>query len=238
MKKYIIANWKSNKTPTEATAWLEEVMEKLPKDVTNFFEIIICPPIVDVPSLYGKMTGNTTLKLGVQDISLFPEGPYTGEVAIRLVSSLISYTLLGHSERRRHLCETDEIVAKKTLLAIHHGLTPIICISDEREIINWENFIRGKIEEEKRKTIIFSYEPLSAISTGSIGRPEEPLQADNFINKIKLEHNITTCIYGGSVDKKNIDLFIKQSHIDGVLAGAASLKPENFLEVVKNALPR
>lgn len=238
MKKYIIANWKSNKTPAEATAWLEEVMEKLPKDVTNFFEIIICPPIVDVPPLYEKMTGNKTLKLGVQDISLFPEGPYTGEVALRLVSSLVSYALLGHSERRKHLYETDEIVAKKTLFAIHHGLIPVICIANENEIVNWENFTRGKIGEEDRKTIIFSYEPLSAISTGSIGKPEEPLRADNFIDRIKLEHNITTCIYGGSVDGKNVNLFLKQVHIDGVLVGAASLKPDSFLEVIKNALSR
>ena len=193
---------------------------------------------MDVPPLYEKMTGNKTLKLGVQDISLFPEGPYTGEVAVRLASSLVSYTLLGHSERREHLCETDEIVAKKTLLAIHHGLIPIICISNGNEIINWENFTRGKIGKKDRKTIIFSYEPLSAISTGSIGKPEEPLRVDNFINKIKIEHNITTCIYGGSVNGKNIDSFIKQVHIDGVLVAAASLKPDSFLEVVKNALPR
>lgn len=238
MKKYIIANWKSNKTPAEATAWLEEVMEELPSNATNFFEIIILPPTIDVLPLYEKMAGNKTLKLGVQDISLFPEGPYTGEVAIKLVSSLVSYALLGHSERREHLSETDEIVAKKTLLAIRHGLIPIICISNENEIINWENFTRGKIGKEDRKTIIFSYEPLSAISTGSVGKPEEPLRADNFINKIKLEHNITTCIYGGSVDGKNTGSFIKQAHTDGVLVGAASLKPNSFLEVVKNALPR
>lgn len=238
MRKYIIANWKSNKNPKEAIEWINIVTAKTPSDIFNYFEVIICAPTVDLPILFDKVNNSFPLKLGAQDISVFPEGSYTGEVSASLISGLAAYVLLGHSERRKLFHETDETIVKKSILALAQGLIPIICISNEDEIVQWKNYAKDKISPKDHPRIIFSYEPLSAISTGEIGRPEDPQKADEFINEIKFKNQITTCIYGGSVNPENISSLIDKDHIDGVLVGSTSLNPEKFLEVLENALPR
>jgi triosephosphate isomerase len=235
MKKYIIANWKSNKTPQEAKTWLKTLFAKWPKNFCNSFEVVICAPFIDIPIMYEVAKEGGSIKLGIQNVSPFSDGPYTGEVSARLVKEMTSYVIIGHSERRKYFSETDQIIADKTINTIKNGLIPIICISREKEITLFENYVKGKLTPEEKQRIVFAYEPLWAISSGS---SDDPNNADKFIENIKNNHSTATYIYGGSVDGQNVYSFIHQPHIDGVLVGTASLVVDTFLEVIKHALPK
>lgn len=232
MKKYIIANWKSNKNPKEAILWLDEVHQNFPLNSIDKLECSVCVPYIDIPYMYKKIKENNKIKLGAQNISAFGDGPYTGEISGRLIEGLVSYVLVGHSERRKNYNENDQIVAEKTIRALESGITPIVCISEEVEIANWNGFIDNKIDPNKKKAIIFAFEPLNAIGTGNA---EDPLAANEFINGMKQKYSIEVMVYGGSVDQNNINLFLNQPSVSGILIGSASLSAEKFLKVIENA---
>lgn len=160
------------------------------------------------------------------------------------------YVILGHSERRRYLKETDEMVNKKLKAVLGIGLKPILCVGSKernqkkefREIKNQLKKVLSGIKKPELKSLVITYEPVWAISTtkgGRIATPKESREGANFIRKILIklfDKNFAKrprIIYGGSVDSKNVKSFIYEARMDGVLVGAASLNSKEFVKLVK-----
>lgn len=224
---WIIANWKSNKTITEALDWLNIVGPKLPRQEN--LKIIICPTFSCLSELKKEIQVQSyPIFLGSQDLSPFGVGAYTGEEPAELLKELVSFSIVGHSERRFNFGENDGMVAKKITQAKDNGIVPFLCV-------------QGKETPVPQNCGIIAYEPISAISTGltntpGVGRADNPHDANEvakyFIEKYPEED--LKVIYGGSVNSQNIRGFISQENISGALIGGASLDPEEFLKIVEN----
>lgn len=221
MKKTLIAaNWKSNKTKTEAKNWLEEVSLQ---DIPEHLEVVIFSPFTLLDIISGYIRVNSLpLKLGAQDVSPFSSGAYTGEVSGAQIKEFADYVLIGHSERRSNFNESDEMVTEKTKRAIEKGLTPIVCVSKIEQVTSLP--IDPKI--------ILAYEPLGSIGTGN---PEDPNVVSNFIKEVKDKFQLDV-IYGGSVSGQNVKNYLSLDNVSGVLGGTNSLSPKSFIEIIKNAI--
>lgn len=244
-KTLVVANWKMN-PPTLAEA--KKLFNLVKKGIKNAcpersrrVEVVICPPFVYLPVLKAN---------GAQDCFWEERGAFTGEISPLMLKDLgVKYVIIGHSERRRNLNETDEMINKKLKAALKVGLRPILCVSSKKrgETARKEMEVQLKralvrIKKSEIKNIIITYEPIWAISTtkGSVvATPRNTREGEVFIRKnlTKLFNKNTAkkvkIIYGGSVDSKSIQGFIKDAQMDGVLVGAASLKAKEFIAAVK-----
>ena len=227
---FIIANWKSNKTIKDTKNWLHDFSNGLSNAHINLEDkkVIIAPPFTALAQA-NYYSGKLNLALGfaAQDVSMFEEGAYTGEVSGRQIKELASYVIIGHSERRNGLAESDEIVNKKVEQALEHDLTPILCFSDVKQIHNSIRHVGGH-----NSNCIVAYEPLFAIGSGN---PDTPENADKMCQEVKNILGEVPTLYGGSVDKENVKSFTNMLSIDGALVGKASLDPLEFSGIVKNA---
>lgn len=221
-KTFIVANWKSNKTNAESNVWINSIDYLSSEDK----EVIVCPSFTSLSVFKYNITNNKSkIKIGAQNISQFDEGAYTGEVAGRQIKELADYVIVGHSERRENFHEDEGTIIKKLEIAGKYQLTPILCISDISQIQN------SKIKALKKTTIV-AYEPIAAIGSGI---PDSPENANEMGKKIKELLEETPVLYGGSVTSENVGQFTKMPNINGVLVGGASLDPQTFAEIIKNA---
>ena len=246
MPKLIVANWKMNPS-TEAEAIL------LAK-ATDAPGVVICPPFPFISAVAGVIKD---ARLGAQDVFWQESaGPYTGEVsAAELKNLCVSYVIIGHSERRANLGETDEMVAKKIVSALHAGIIPILCIGEnlaEKQNGKKEEVLAREVKvglheaakELAGKQIYIAYEPIWAISTSQNGThaadtPDDTLGTIQFIKDelAKLDYKFDVkFLYGGSVNSKNAKDFLGKDGIDGALVGGASLRSEEFMDIVRLAL--
>ena len=224
-KTFIIANWKSNITSSEATSWLEsfdiEDLELADK------KVIICPSFALLSDIKSyNLKNNSLVRIGAQDISPFGEGLYTGAVNGKQLKDFAEFVIVGHSERRKNFAESNDTVNLKIKKAFEYGLTPIICVSDLEQV---------KALQETTRTdnnFIIAYEPLFAIGSGT---PDTPENADLMADKIKNIIEDIAVVYGGSVTSGNINNYSKMPNISGALVGKASLNPTEFLQIIKNA---
>jgi len=226
MLKYIIANWKANKTEKETIEWFTEIttfdFNKL-KDI----EIIACLPFVFLAIAKEEIKKNMLpIKLGAQNVSHFKEGPYTGVVTAKMLQGLVDYVLIGHSERRELLKETDELVIQKTILALEYNIIPIICFSTIEQVKLWQ---KGVTDIKGKENPLFLYEPIEAIGSG---KPEDPLEVKNKVKEIKNIVGEMPVLYGGSATPNNINSYFNIENIDGVAVGGASLDPKSFLKIL------
>ncbi len=220
MKKLIVANWKCNPTSLQEGKEILNFVEKAIKNTQNV-ETIICPPFLYLDSL---MKNYSRLVFGSQDC--FWENPpagggaYTGEISPLMLKNLgVAYVIVGHSERRKYQKETDEIIAKKIKAALSAGLKPILCIDKI-----------SQIPEDSRQLII-AFEPLSSVGTG---RPYDIKEATKMYSRIRqIVGPETVVLYGGSVNSKNAKTYIKEAGFQGLLVGGASLKPKDFIDIVR-----
>ncbi len=205
MKPLIVANWKMNPSSLKEAKLLFNRVKKA--------DGIICPPFVYLSSL--KATG-------AQDVFWENRGAFTGEVSALMLKNLgVKYVIVGHSERRKHFKETDEMIAKKIKAVLKVSLKPILCIDKLSQI---PKKIKGKL--------IVAYEPLFAIGTG---KACSPLRAKKMRLSIKkIVGGKVPILYGGSVNSQNAKSYIKQAGFQGLLVGGASLKPQEFIDIVKN----
>ncbi len=220
MKKiYIIGNWKSHKTVSEAAEWFEKISHLKPQ-FSNLENktIILCPPF-ELLSLSSALIQEYALPfiLGAQDVSPFDEGAHTGEIAAVQLKEFVQYILVGHSERR-NLGETDEIVAQKSQQVLKAGLIPVVCV-------------QGKETPVPEGVHVIAYEPVFAIGTGIADTPEDAEEVLKFFK----EKGMTTTIYGGSVSPENVSSFTTQPSVDGVLPGKDSLNPQLFADIITNS---
>lgn len=253
MKKPIfIANWKMNLLIKESLALVEQLYESLKDINSEKVETILCPSFTALPALNEmlKRLGAEQFKLGAQDVFWEEKGAFTGEISPKMLEEVgCTYVICGHSERRQHLGETDEMVNKKVKIISKHSLMPIVCVGETYE--ERQKGIRdvvvarqvGKalegVELFGTKRIIIAYEPVWVIGTGQAVEPEDAEHSHRIIlealrelfspDVIERHFNI---IYGGSVDSTNIKSFIDQENIDGVLVGGASLKADEFVRMI------
>jgi len=228
--KLIIGNWKMNPLSLAEAKKLFNDIKRGIKAVKN--EVIVCPPFSYLYCLLGR-----GFKLGAQNCFWEEKGPYTGEISPKMLKDLgVEYVIIGHSERRMHLDESDKIINRKLKAALKAGLKPILCIGEKRgenveKIISYQlkNDLQGILKNDLNK-IIIAYEPIWAIGTGNFCEAQKAKQTMDFIkSKIK-----TKVLYGGSVNSKIADCYTKNG-FDGLLVGGASLNAKEFIKIAKNA---
>ena len=250
MRRPIVAgNWKMN----GSIKLIDEIVCGFStKD--HFFskiDIILFPPATLINQLYQSTSTLNYLYCGAQDIDHHENGERTGQISAVLAKSAGShYVLAGHSERREHQNETSHLVAKKTVSALRHNLSPIVCVGEslqQREQGRIEEAIGAQlaqifsqISSKDFNKVIFAYEPIWAIGTGQAASPEQAQEVHDFIRKqINLNYpeniNTTRILYGGSVKSNNVLSLLEKKDIDGVLVGGASLVSNDFLQICLHA---
>jgi triosephosphate isomerase len=249
MQKLIIANWKMNpQSLIEAKKLFNSIKNwiKRHSNILQNFRIIICPPFVYL-SNFTPLTTNfphrtSNIYLGAQDLFWEEKGAFTGEISPRMLKNLgVEYVIVGHSERRKILGETDEMIHKKLRAAIKAKLKPILCIGEKRREVGSRKYeeIRNQLKKALKKipnsffqlpdSLIIAYEPVWAIGTGNPCKPEDAKEVLLFLRKI-LKFPI---LYGGSVNSKIAKDYIEVG-FDGLLVGGASLNAKEFIEIIKN----
>ncbi|MDD3612992.1 MAG: triose-phosphate isomerase [Clostridiales bacterium] len=246
MRKPIIAgNWKMNKTPEEAASMVKE-LAPLVKD--SDIDIVLCAPFVSLQATLDAAAG-TNIKVGAQNMHWEENGAYTGEVSPTMLNALgVEYVIIGHSERREYFAETDETVNKKVHSALAHGLKPIICVGEtleQREEGITQELVQGQTEAALKglsaddvKKCVIAYEPIWAIGTGKTATSEDANNVISYIRstvkKVYGEEaaNAIRIQYGGSMKPENAADLMAMSDIDGGLVGGASLKAEDFANII------
>ncbi|MEK7653205.1 MAG: triose-phosphate isomerase [Patescibacteria group bacterium] len=247
MKKIIIANWKMNLSPKEEEDLATQFVEKLSGE--SNVEVVICPAFVSLTRV-AEVLKNKKIKLGAQDGFWREKGAYTGEISPLALKEIgCEFVILGHSERRAHLGETDETVNLKVRAVLENNLTPIICVGetmDERREKHTDYVVLRQLERALKnihltgsEELVIAYEPVWAIGTG---QPVEAEEAEAVFAAIRqslidlypatLVNNNIRLIYGGSVDGANAGDFAKLDLGSGFLVGGASLDAEEFRKII------
>ena len=246
MRRTIIAgNWKMNKTVNESISLVKE-LKKLVKGVGDR-EIIVCPPFTSLSAVGAEIKGSN-IKLGAQDMYFENKGAFTGEISPLMLKEVgVEYVIVGHSERRQVIGESDSLINKKIKSALENNLKAIFCIGEtleEREAGKTNTIISNQIKNglngvKDMGNIVIAYEPVWAIGTGKTATPEQAEEVHLFIrNLLKKIFNVkvseeTRILYGGSVKPDNIKGLISKEDIDGALVGGVSLDAKRFSEVIK-----
>ncbi len=244
-RKVIAGNWKMNMLPNEAMNFIQGLEQKV-KGTEH--EVVLCVPYTDI--FYSVMSAqDTNIKIGAQNMHWEEKGAYTGEVSAEMLKAVgVEYVIIGHSERRQYFAETDETVNKKLKKALAVGLKPIVCVGESLEqreqgitmqviTSQTEKALEGLEPNEVEKTII-AYEPIWAIGTGRTATKEDANEAVKQIReKIAEKYGQNTANgviiqYGGSVKASNAKELFEMSDIDGGLVGGASLKVDEFSNIV------
>lgn len=214
--KYFVANWKANKNLDEAVNWIDGFLKNKISNIDN--QVIICPPYPLIYPLREKIEGLKNIYLGSQDISAKPTGSFTGEVTGNSLRNLVTYVIIGHSEKRKYFSENEEVLKQKLSRALDNDLEPIYCLRGP------DDFVPDNIN-------FITYEPVWAIGTGNNETVDNVLMVREKLN-LKSEVKF---LYGGSVNKDNAADYLKSDKIDGLLIGGASLDPQHFFEIVQKA---
>ncbi len=244
MKTIIAGNWKMNMDHGQSRELVVKLLSLVSIDELKDRQVVLMPPFTSLASV-AELVMNTPIKLGAQNMHWERGGAFTGEISGLFIKQLGGeYVVIGHSERRHIMGETDEEVNKKLKTALDIGLIAIFCVGetlDERnagktEAVIREQLVKGLqgIENEVHKMII-AYEPVWAIGTGKTATPEQAVQVHEFIRG--LLRKSPTIIYGGSVKPDNIDQLMANKEIQGVLVGGASLDPESFARIMQYISP-
>lgn len=246
-KPIIAANWKMYKTLSEARSFIEEIRDHVPSK--EKLDTVVCPPALFLRSLV-KLTENTPVDIGSQNMHFKESGAFTGEISpVALADLGVKYVILGHSERRQLFHETNEDVNKKTLAAFEHGLIPIVCCGEtfeQREKGQTLEHIQNQVKRsldgltaDQMKQTVLAYEPIWAIGTGKASTAEDANEVCAIIRNAITDHfskdvaQFVRIQYGGSVKPSNIAEFMSQPDIDGALVGGASLEPKSFLQLLE-----
>lgn len=245
----IAGNWKMHKTLREAQDYAIKILERL-GDVTQV-DVVICAPFTLLSTLKDELE-ESVIHIGAQNIFFEESGAYTGEISPSMLADVAcTYAIIGHSERREILKETDEEIAKKVKAALKGGITPILCVGEtleQREEGKAFGVVRSQVEKalvdlpsEELKRVVIAYEPIWAIGTGKVASSQDAQDMCAMIRStlagiagvVAEEVNI---LYGGSVKTGNIAELMAQPDVDGALVGGASLDPEEFAQLVENAV--
>jgi triosephosphate isomerase (TIM) len=246
-KPIIVGNWKMNLDRSGAVALARDVAKQATG--VDSVELAVCPPTVYVDAVAQVLKG-TPVGWGVQNVYHQSNGAFTGEISVAMVQDLgCQYAILGHSERRQFLGETDDQINRKLLVVLAAvGLTPIVCVGErleQRETGQTLDVIRRQIEgslaglsAEQMGRVVVAYEPVWAIGTGRTATPEQAEEVHLALRTILQERynrEVAESVriqYGGSVKADNARKLLAQPNIDGALVGGASLKAGEFMGIV------
>ncbi len=249
MRLIIAANWKMHKTTAEAAAFCQTFLRDKPlfEDV----DVLICPPFTALQAVAAELKGSS-VKVGAQNMHWEDKGAFTGEIAASMLTDLgVSYVIIGHSERRHLLSETNEQVCLKVRAALAAGLKPILCVGEteaEREQGKTTTVIEEQIgaaldglEARQVNDLVIAYEPVWAIGTGKAASVDDAEMAAALIyrlinEKFGIDETRNLRIqYGGSVKKENIGSYMTLPSISGALVGGASLEDTSFSALIQAA---
>jgi triosephosphate isomerase (TIM) len=248
--KFVAGNWKMYTSLASAKGLAATVAMNLGEDKRVM--VAVCPPFPYLTAVADVLKGTSVL-LGAQNCYHEKEGAFTGEVSPPMLKDTgCAYVIIGHSERRHGLNETDEFLNKKTKAALASGLKVIFCVGEllaEREANRTEvvldtqltNGLNG-LTADQMKQVVIAYEPVWAIGTGKVATPEQAQAAHAFVRgKIRglFGENAANHVqiqYGGSVKPENAASLMSLPDVDGALVGGASLKADQFLAIVNAAL--
>ena len=240
----IAGNWKMNTTLGEARDLVAGMVDGL--DAVKGVERVVCPPFVSLATV-AEMLRGTSVRLGAQNMHDESKGAYTGEISPAMLVELCQYVILGHSERRQLLGETDAFINRKVRAALSAGLTPILCVGEgleDREQGRADEVIEAQlrgclVDTDAGGDLVVAYEPVWAIGTGRAATPDvaqdtmariravlSSLQGTRTGEKIPL-------LYGGSVNPDNVAEFVRQPDVNGALVGGASLDAESFVSIAR-----
>ena len=248
--KIVAGNWKMNKVFSEAETLITEIADALDEVELINTEVILCPP-----ALYIEMTTDvayeSNFKVGAQNIYPEDSGAYTGEISPLMLKALnVSYCIVGHSERRKYFNESNEFLLRKVDSLLKHDIRPIFCCGEllpEREEKQHFTVVKKQVDEslfhlgaDAFSKIVVAYEPVWAIGTGVNASKEQAQEMHAFIRQLIADRydvetaENTTILYGGSCNGKNAKELFAQPDVDGGLIGGASLKTEEFLQIVSS----
>lgn len=251
MRKLIIANWKMYYGPVKAGAWVRAFRrERLPKDI----DISIAVPAVSLAAARASLGRATIPALAAQNTFWEKEGAFTGETSPSMLLEFgVSMCIIGHSERRMHLGETDEMVAKKAVALQKAGIIPVICVGEtavQRKKGQAKKIIRAQVTKaisdmkpDGRAPAVIAYEPIWAIGSGKPCRAIDAKEMHDVIRDVIAKvwgaryRDEIRVIYGGSVTDRNIFEYVTTTGIDGALVGGASLDPRTFALLCRAAVP-
>ena len=242
---FIAGNWKMFKTKAEAIAFAEEFRE-LYRDTD--VQTAICAPFTNLEALKEAFAG-TEIKVGAQNVHFADEGAFTGEISVSMLEEIgVDFCIVGHSERRQYFGETDETVNKKLKKLFEGPIRPILCVGEsleERDADKAFDVVGDQIKADLEgidaadvKKLVIAYEPIWAIGTGRTATPDQAEEMCAFIRKTLIEiygeevSDEVIIQYGGSVKPANATEIMNMDEIDGALVGGASLKPEDFMEII------
>lgn len=234
------ANWKMNFGGDDGLAFFEELKTKLKIKLNQ--QIIICPPATILREL-GQSLDLPNLYLGAQNIFYQDQGPFTGEIAAAFIKEAnCRYVIIGHSERRQLLMETDDMINQKIKAALKHQLKPILCVGEtlaQREDNQQRLVIEAQLQEalqgipkELLTDLIIAYEPVWAIGTGLSATATQVRSIVKVIKEALLALGEVKILYGGSVNGDNIKEFMAIPELSGALVGGASLKAASFESII------
>ena len=244
-KTLIAANWKMYKTVSEAETFVNEFLPLA--SGAEEVDIAVCPPFTSLPALSQGLKGSR-VQLGAQDVFWEAQGAYTGEISPAMLLDLnCTYAIIGHSERRHIIGETNYIINRKLKAASAAGLIPIFCVGEtlqERE----ENLAREVVKRQLKeglqgisaRELVIAYEPVWAIGTGINASPDDAQEMNGFIRGyLSILYDKTWAegiriLYGGSVKPENITQFMAEKDVDGALVGGASLNASDFARIVRS----
>lgn len=250
-KPLIAGNWKMHNNHLEAITLVQKLAFTLNRKDFEAADIAVLPPFTALRSVQTLVAGDKLdIRYGAQDVSAHDEGAYTGEVSGAMLAKLgCGYTLVGHSERRRYHGETDELVNAKAKAALRWGLVPIVCLGETLQIRQAGEHIdhcRAQLDgalrdlkPEQVAGLVIAYEPIWAIGTGEVARPEDAQEAAAAIrDRVSAVHGDDAAsnmriLYGGSVKADNIAVMMAQRAIDGALVGGASLDAGEFVRICR-----
>ncbi len=244
----VAANWKMNPTNEDDALDLARGTLSVARGHSDRVEVVICPPF---PWLLGvsEVLEGSGVKLGAQDCFWEMSGAYTGEVSPLMLKGFCQWVIVGHSERRLFLGETDEMVAKKTASVLSSELSVIMCVGellDHYDAGLSDQIVSGQVKAglancsaDDSARLVIAYEPVWAIGTGKNADPEHAYKTMRLIRRIVGEMigagaaRKVRILYGGSVNSKNVQQYVELPLCDGALVGGASLDASEFASIVK-----
>ena len=250
--RLVAGNWKMHLPPADGAALAREFVALRAADPAGTgAAVALCPPFTALPAVAEAVRGSG-LAVGAQNMHAQPQGAFTGEISGPMLASLgCRFVILGHSERRHGMGETDEQVAAKLRAALRDGLTPIVCVGEllaEREADKTAEVLVRQIaaaysglDAATTKSTVIAYEPVWAIGTGKVASPEQARDAHRVV-RATLDKVVgagvgsdVAILYGGSVNAGNAATLFGVDDIDGALVGGASLEAAAFWKIAAAA---
>ncbi len=250
----LAGNWKMNLNHLEAIALVQKLAFILTPEDYEAAEVVVLPPYTDLRSVQTLVDGDKLLiKYGAQDVAQHPNGAHTGDISAAMLQKLgCAYVVVGHSERRQHHDETDELVAAKAAAAFSADIVPIVCVGEQLDIRQQGTHVQhvlGQLDGslvglsgEQVKATVVAYEPVWAIGTGEVATPADAQEVCAAIRKRLKERydgdvaGSVRILYGGSVKVDNIAGIMAERDVDGALVGGASLDADEFAGIVRYRL--